>query len=96
MSIFIGRNAVENWHLIDHADKNDIWYHLKSLPSPHVICSDKNKFIECAKLCKQHSKYKNFQNIKVLYTPVSNLTKGKETGSVCFKSKRKVKTVSII
>ena len=90
-----GKNAVDNWRLIDNANESDIWYHLKSLPSPHVIASSNEDPIICALHCKSKSKYKNLSQIKVIYTPCSNLIKGDTPGSVLFKSNNKVKSVTI-
>ena len=95
LDIYVGQNAKENWTLIDNANKDDIWYHLQSLPSPHVVCNNEKKKYQCALLCKQYSKYKSFKNIKVIYTPINNLIKGSEIGSVYFKSKRKVDVINI-
>ena len=93
--IFIGCNDEENWNLIDNAHKDDMWYHLDSFPSCHVICNDINKFLDCAQLCKRHSKYRNLPNVKVCYTKIDNLVKGDTVGTVCFKSKRKVKRIVV-
>lgn len=93
--IFIGKNAQDNWSIIDKANPNDYWYHLKSFPSAHIVCSDISKLTECALKCKEHSKYRNFNNIKVIYTQINNLIKGDTPGSVHFKSNKKVKTMCI-
>lgn len=94
-NIYIGNNAAENWKLIENAYPEDYWFHIASLPSCHVICNDVSKVQQCALLCKQHSKYKNFTSIKVAYTQVKNLSKGKEIGSVIYKSKRKVELIKV-
>lgn len=92
-SIIIGKNANDNWSIIENANPDD--YHLKSFPSAHVVCSDISKLSECASECKKHSKYKNVRNIKVIYTHINNLIKGDTPGSVYFKSNRKVKTMCV-
>ena len=94
-NIYIGCNAQENWELIDKSNKSDMWYHLDSFPSCHVVCNDLNKLRYCAELCKSHSKYKNLHNVKVCYTPINNLIKGDTAGSVVYKSKRKVQKIMI-
>lgn len=38
----IGANATNNFELIDEADKNDLWFHLKNESSCHVIACLKN------------------------------------------------------
>ena len=93
--IIIGKNAKDNWSIIDNANSDDYWYHLKSFSSAHVVCSDISKLYECALQCKQHSKFKNLHNVKIIYTQINNLIKGDKPGSVHFKSNRKVKTVYV-
>jgi predicted ribosome quality control (RQC) complex YloA/Tae2 family protein len=47
--IQVGQNAKENWELIDGADDFDLWFHLDSGPSAHVIIKEilnkKNHFV---------------------------------------------------
>lgn len=94
----IGKNAEENWSLLD-INENFYWFHLNSFPSCHVIIEDENPDDEdisfAASLCKNNTKYKNLKNLKICYTKCSNLKKGTDIGSVIFKSKRKVKTIII-
>lgn len=94
--IYIGQNKHENWKLIDDSDKNDLWFHLDSFQSPHIVLKyneiTSNQIInECCKFCKQHSKFKNFpsNHLKIIYTPINNLKKGTEIGSVLYVSKKK-------
>jgi len=94
--IFIGRNKEENWKIIDDSSHTDIWFHLNDFPSPHIILKNNNNLYDisdevikqCSLLCKQYSKYKNMpcNYLKVIYTPISNITKGKDIGSVTYKS----------
>lgn len=96
--IKLGKTAQENWDLLD-TNENYIWMHLNSFPSGHIIIehndpSDEMLFI-CALHCKENTKYKNLKNLKICYTNVGNLSKGKEVGSVIFKSKRKVKYITV-
>ena len=93
--IRVGKNAQDNWKLLDEANNQDYWFHLKSFPSPHVICNDISLLYECASECKRNSKYKNFGKIKVSYTQVNNIVKGESVGSVNFKSSRKVKYIVV-
>ena len=44
---------------------------------------------------KNNTKYKNLSNLKVNYTPISNIKKAAAIGSVCFNSNRKVKSITI-
>ena len=88
-TIVIGRNAQENWQILDNASKNDLWVHLNDLASPHIIIKKnpnyklKPKDIKLAGLlCKQYSKYKKDNNIEYCYTKVKNVKKGKDVGEV--------------
>ena len=38
----IGRNAEDNFNLIDESDKNDLWFHINNKPSCHVIARLQN------------------------------------------------------
>lgn len=86
-TIKIGQTAQENWDLISSSDQNDVWFHLASLPSPHVVLQNslkipQNILQQTALLCKQHSKYKNFAKLSVIYTLVKNVKKASKVGSV--------------
>ena len=98
ITIIIGQNAQENWDLINF-DCDYIWLHLNSFPSCHVIIEDNNPEQEvleyAAQLCKENTKYRNLKNLKICYTKCNNLKKGKDIGSVVYKSNRKVKTILI-
>jgi predicted ribosome quality control (RQC) complex YloA/Tae2 family protein len=91
----IGKNAGHNWKLIDSANPDDIWFHLKSFSSPHVISHANANLLECAIACKMNSRYKNWHNLKIIYTSCSNLIKGDAPGSVYFKSNRKVYEITV-
>ena len=96
MTIIIGQSASDNWRIIQKSKPTDIWLHLSSFPSPHVIIRDEEpdheRIMEAAIMCKENSKYK-FKGIKVDYTPIDNILLGEVVGSVTFVSKRKVKKI---
>jgi predicted ribosome quality control (RQC) complex YloA/Tae2 family protein len=57
-NVYYGRNAKENWELIDNCEENDIWFHIDDYPSSHVIlevCDDtdisSDLYEYCCKLC---------------------------------------------
>ena len=93
-TIEIGQNAKENWDLVDNADLNDLWFHLDNYPSAHIILGNNsslfnlsdyhNQIISIASNhCKSYSKYgKKLHKVKIVYTQIKNLKKGKEIGSV--------------
>ena len=59
--IFVGRNATENQKLLKEAKANDIWMHVKDMPSAHcIIKTDKQQvpksvIEQAAKLCVDFS-----------------------------------------
>ena len=99
ITIKLGQNAKENWDLIDQSPDDYIWMHLDSFPSCHIIIEDSDPsnelLIKGAQLCKDNTKYRNLRNLKICYTTISNLIKGKEVGSVSYKSKRKVNYIKL-
>lgn len=92
--ILVGKNASDNWKLIDKANQHDIWIHLGgNRPSPHVIISPKKKMKihksainYGAILCKEYSKYSEHKDIPVVYAFIRNVSKdAKKVGSVFIK-----------
>lgn len=85
----LGRNAKENFELIDDADQEDWWFHLSDEPSGHCIIDsstvDKDMIIFASSLVKEYSKFKNNKKVKVVYTQVKNITKTKTLGQVIVK-----------
>ena len=85
----LGRNARENFELIDSADKNDWWFHLDEYPSGHVIVDSNiiNEEIKifAGKLVKNYSKMKDKNNIKIVFTQIKNVVKTKIIGTVILK-----------
>jgi predicted ribosome quality control (RQC) complex YloA/Tae2 family protein len=94
--IRIGQNAEENHFIIKNSNQNDIWFHLDKLPSCHVIISSNNQEITknmiyyCADLVKNNTKYKNFKNVKVIYTEIKNIKCNDVKGAVIIKGKTKI------
>ena len=82
----LGRNAKENFKLIDEAILDNWWFHLDDYPSGHCIIDsntiDKNMIIFAANLVKKYSKLKNCNNIKIVYTQIKNIKKTKILGQV--------------
>lgn len=97
-TIIIGENAQDNWDIIDF-ESEYIWLHLNSFPSCHVIIKNtninNNILLYAAHLCKHYTKYRNLKNVKVCYTKCNNLKKGSDIGSIVYKSKRKVNTITV-
>ena len=92
IKFLIGKNALDNFSIIDNSNKEDIWFHLEDYPSSHVIAKVFNitinkkelKYIikQGALLCKQNSKYASYPNIKIIYTKINNVKKTNVIGSV--------------
>ena len=95
--IQVGENAKDNWDILDKANQNYIWLHLKNLTSPYVIINHpdppKNILNYAASLCKFHSKYNNLKKVNVIYTQIKNLKKTDKEGSVIVKGKTKIITI---
>jgi predicted ribosome quality control (RQC) complex YloA/Tae2 family protein len=92
--INIGKNARENWDILDDSEPFDIWFHIENSSSPYVILEIKDNnplsdeiIRECAQLCKTHSKLKTSKNVSIIYCEVKNLSKGTKLGSVILTNK---------
>lgn len=73
--VYIGKNHYQNdWLLSKIASPDDIWVHLKDMPSAHIIIKKREKNIdemtvfEASKLAKLYSKAKNSSKVCVIYT----------------------------
>jgi predicted ribosome quality control (RQC) complex YloA/Tae2 family protein len=92
ITYLIGTNAQDNFDVIDSSDPDDIWFHVKDLPSCHVIALIHDLNInrkdllyivtQGALLCKQNSKYKSDKNVKIMYTRIKNVETLETPGSV--------------
>ena len=73
--VYIGKNHFQNDYLLSKiASSEDIWVHLKDMPSAHIIIKqkeipiDEKTIFEAAKLVKSLSKAKNSSKVCVIYT----------------------------
>lgn len=104
MNIYIGRNAKDNWDIYDNASAYDLWFHVSDESSKHVILhlykgvryeEISDKIIRyCADLCCESDKFKG-KSLDVIYTPVYNIVKGKDVGSMNILNVSEVDTVHI-
>jgi len=88
----IGKNANDNFNIIDLSSPNDLWFHVSDHPSCHIIASidhlnfSKKELIYIIKqgslLCKKYSKYNNHKNLEIIYTTIKNIKKTKILGTV--------------
>ena len=88
----LGKNALENFKLIDDAvDTNDNywWFHIDGYPSGHCVIYteniEKHMLIYAGRLVKEYSKQKNNKKVKIVYTQIKNIKKTKVIGQVLMK-----------
>lgn len=92
-SILTWESAQDNWDLIQASEQNDVWFfHVKNNPSCHVVLIVNPKRLPhksvinfCATLCKEGSKWKENDNVTIIYTEIKNVKKGDKVGSVTIK-----------
>jgi len=96
----LGRNAQENFKLLDEANEIDSdywWFHLEDHPSGHCIVhtKDLNKLdiIFAGTLVKSYSKLKNQNSVKIIYTKIKFIRKSKTIGEVILNKKPNVITL---
>ncbi len=92
ITFYIGKNAQDNFDIIDIANENDLWFHLDDYTSCHVIgiindlkLNNKDERLivkQGALICKKYSKYKSDKNVNVMYTTVNNIRKTDQIGTV--------------
>ena len=87
----IGKNAADNFRILDLAESHHLWFHIENASSCHIIAhipSDINRkniqyaIKQGAVLCKQHSRYANQKNVPIVYTKVQDIVKTNIIGSV--------------
>ena len=60
VNIYVGRDAKQNWELLENANDNDIWIHLDKLPSCYVIIDSKSGYSGAGRGVYKKYKNKNF------------------------------------
>jgi len=90
--VYIGQNAKENFELIDNANPDDLWFHLKGLPSCHVVLhtitnNNDAEIQRVGELCLQHTKYRGLNSVYVEYLPVKYVKKTTTLGKVILRKK---------
>mgnify|MGYP000873786907 CR=1 FL=1 len=86
-NMFIGKNAKDNWNILERACEDDIWFHVKDESSAYVIIENDYKteitdedITEACRLCKQHSKLRDKKRVTINWLPVKYVRKGKVVG----------------
>jgi predicted ribosome quality control (RQC) complex YloA/Tae2 family protein len=89
-----GRDAQDNFDLIDASKDNDIWFHIHGDSSAHVVASindldislDKKQLRDIIKqgavICKEQSSYKSDKNVPIVYTRIKDVEKSTPVGTV--------------
>jgi len=90
----LGKNAIENFKLIDDAielNDNYWWFHIDDYPSGHCLIYTENiekyMLLYAGKLVKENSKQRNNKKVKIVYTQIKNIKKTKIIGQVLIKGK---------
>jgi len=98
----IGKDAKDNFIVIDSSNLNDIWFHIQDNSSCHVVASipediefDKKQLSYIIKqgaiLCKQYSRYKSQKNVNITYTYIKNIEKTNIPGMVTINNNKIIK-----
>ena len=96
----IGKNAKNNFDIIDNSEDEDIWFHLNERPSRHVVAHisklgklNKKQMHQVVKqgslLCRRLSTRKRRHSSKreeVIYTQIKNVVKTNILGTVTTKT----------
>lgn len=83
----VGNDSKENWKILENADDEDVWIHLHNYSSPYVILKsyktlDNKDLLYGGFICKKNSKHKYIDNIKMVFSLVKHVKKGKCSGEV--------------
>ena len=102
ITFYIGKNAKENFQIIDKGEPDDLWFHIKDISSCHVIACiasiqdlEKEELKEIiergALLCKENTfKVASLHNVSIIYTYLKNVTKTKTIGCVLTKNTKTI------
>lgn len=93
--ILIGQNAKENDLVIKNSSQNDIWFHLETSSSPHIVLQSNGDVVP-KKYIKHVASllfvYKSKAPVqKVMYTEIKNVSLTKTPGSVITKNTKTIK-----
>lgn len=88
----VGENEEDNFHVIDSASPDDMWFHIDGYSSGHIIAKidsmklDKKNLRQIVTqgcvLCKEVSRYTHIKDIGVMYTRIKNVIKTETVGRV--------------
>ena len=94
--ILIGRNAQDNENIIKMSHPEDLWFHLKTVSSPHIILQSGGDIISKRYLHEIANKLFQYKpkvpkSEHVIYTEIKNVKLTKTLGSVITKNTRVLK-----
>ena len=104
ITYYIGKNAKDNFDVIDMGNPADIWFHIANCSSCHVVMilstieNITSKIYNTilkrgALLCKENTKKMvSLRNVDITYTTIQNVQKLKTLGSVHIQN---AKTITI-
>ncbi|KAH7884997.1 cytoplasmic protein [Phlebopus sp. FC_14] len=108
VTIYMGKDKVENEDLIKYAWPQDVWFHVDKLSSAHVYLRMPDEMTweaipepllkDCAQLVKANSIEGNKKdNLTIIYTPADNLKKQGDmaVGQVSFHNDKRVKRIHV-
>jgi predicted ribosome quality control (RQC) complex YloA/Tae2 family protein len=102
ITFYIGKNAKDNFDVIDMGEPNDLWFHSNEESSCHVVAKipedidlNKKKMLTIIKkgalLCKENTnKLKSLSTHVFMYTCVKNVIKTDIPGTVHLSEKAKL------
>lgn len=105
--IYLGKDKFENYELVNHSNKNHLWFHVKDLSSAHLYLQYEdfnNVPQELLTIIGQLTKFNSIKgnklpSVKIIYTPVYNVynsnTSLQDKGIVSFHNENLVKTYEI-
>jgi len=81
----IGKNAAENTQICQQAQPKDVWFHVKNLPSAHLVYKNINNqtlqnlrkngtIYRLGLQLKNSTKYKKIPELLLIYTYIENIT----------------------
>ncbi|KAI0931009.1 hypothetical protein AcW1_007123 [Taiwanofungus camphoratus] len=108
VTLYMGKDKVENEDLIKYAWPQDVWFHVDKLSSAHVYLRmsegmsweniPEPLLLDCAQLVKANSIEGNKKdNLTIIYTPADNLKKTGDMaiGQVSFHSDKRVRRIHV-
>ena len=93
IEFWVGQCAQENDDLLRKASPDDMWFHVSSAPSCHVVAilpsgttytkkQLKKIAIQGGVLCKQYSRFKSAKDVAILYARVHDVHRTDTVGTV--------------